>query len=254
MKASVVTFTILRYHSGQQYHAFANIGRWMMKPFSAGGLRFQKMMGSGRGFGLIPDFSTYVFLAVWDNEQAARSFFQADRWQQYSRKAAQTGTLWMEPIKSHGQWSGENPFAPEQAQVITPNLPVAVLTRATIRTGALLDFWRHVPQARSRLGEQPNLLFSIGVGEKPLVQQCTVSVWRNAAAIDQFAYRQSGHKEIVKATRQRRWYTEELFARFSVRSAEGSIFTTIDQLVKAATFPTGTTLTEQSAVSAPDSK
>lgn len=235
MKVPIVTFTVLRYKPGSWYSAFANMGRWLMKPFVSDGLQFQKMMGSGRGFGVIPDFSTYVFLAVWDSEKAAQLFFRSERWMQFVRKASQTGVLWMEPLKSHGQWDGVNPFSASAGKPSGHTLPVAVLTRATIRTGALLDFWRHVPQARSRLSAHRNsLLFSIGVGEKPLVQQCTISVWRDAVAIDQFAYRQSGHKEIVKATRQRQWYTEELFARFTVRQAEGEFFKEVSQQTQEA--------------------
>jgi hypothetical protein len=45
--------------------------------------------------------------------------------------------------------------------------------------------------------------------------------------VEQYAYRQSGHKEVVRLTRQRNWYTEELFARFSVVGAEGELFTKI---------------------------
>ena len=73
-----------------------------------------------------------------------------------------------------------------------------------------LGFMEHLAAQGDRL------LFGIGVGEVPLVQQCTISVWRDAAAIDQYAYRQTGHREVVKLTRQRQWYSEELFARFAV--------------------------------------
>ena len=61
------------------------------------------------------------------------------------------------------------------------------------------------------------------------MQQATISVWRDAAAVEQFAYRQSGHKEIVRLTRQRRWYTEELFARFTVLAMEGPFFSQVAQ-------------------------
>jgi heme-degrading monooxygenase HmoA len=64
-------------------------------------------------------------------------------------------------------------------------------------------------------------LLAIGAGEKPFIQQCTVSVWKNEKIINQFAYRQSGHKEVVRRTRERRWYSEELFARFEVIGSEG---------------------------------
>ncbi|MGA0557320.1 DUF3291 domain-containing protein [Larkinella sp. VNQ87] len=220
----LVTFTLLRYPLRGWYRAFANMGRWMMQPFRAQGLQFQKMMGCGRNFGLVPDLSAYAFLGVWTDEQAARQFFASDRWRQVCQGASETGSLYLAPLRSHGSWDGQNPFGPS-AGARSNGLPVAVLTRATIRTAALPDFWRHIPQARQRLNAHADeLLLALGVGEKPLVQQCTVSVWKNEKIIDQFAYRQSGHKEVVRLTRERRWYSEELFARFAVVGSEGTFF------------------------------
>lgn len=222
-KTTVVTFTLLNYPVRYWYRAFANMGRWLMRPFQAEGLRFQKLMGSGRHFSAWPDWSTYVFLGVWDSEEAARNFFGSGVWANHTAGTTATGTLWLQPYQSHGQWDGLNPFECDPEAARPPGGPVAVLTRATIRTGALIDFWRHVPQARARLkSHADDLLFSVGVGEKPVVQQCTVSVWQSEQAISQFAYRESGHKEVVRRTRERRWYTEELFARFSVTGANGS--------------------------------
>ena len=218
----IVTFTLLRYPPRSWYPAFANMGRWVMQPFQANGLRFQKMMGCGRDFGLIPDLSAYVFLGVWNDEKAARLFFESDRWKQLCKSTKEVGTIYMNPIRSHGEWDGQNPFA--AAAVPQPTgLPIAVLTRATIRLAALPDFWRHIPQVRQRLKDHADeLLLAIGVGEKPIVQQCTISVWKDEKIIDQFAYRQSGHKEVVRRTRERRWYSEELFARFAVVASEGT--------------------------------
>lgn len=232
---SLVTVTILNFPAGQRYRAFANMGRWLMKPFVAPGLGFQKMMGTGKNFGLWPDLSRYVFVGVWETEAQAQTFFTAAQWQPFlPTEAASTdslvSTLYLQPIKSHGRWDGVDPFQPNGNVPETPaptdadtsDRPIAVLTRASIRTGALLDFWRNVPEARKRIDEQgDNLLLALGAGEKPVVQQCTISVWRNAALVDQFAYRQSGHREIVKKTRQRNWYSEELFARFRVLKMEG---------------------------------
>jgi hypothetical protein len=45
----------------------------------------------------------------------------------------------MNPIRSHGEWDGENPFV-SQAVSRSDGFPVAVLTRATIRLPALPDF------------------------------------------------------------------------------------------------------------------
>jgi heme-degrading monooxygenase HmoA len=231
---SLVTVTVLQFPPGQRYRAFANMGRWLMNPFDTPGLSFQKMMGTGKNFGLWPDFSRYVFVGVWKTEAEAQHFFATEQWRSFLPRNTdsaenQTGTLYLQPIKSHGLWDGVDPFTPSSIgpgpnEPVAPagNAPIAVLTRASIRTGALVDFWRNVPEARKRIDEQgDNLLLALGAGEKPLVQQCTISVWRNAALVDQFAYRQSGHREIVKKTRQRKWYSEELFARFTVLKMEG---------------------------------
>lgn len=218
----IVTFTLLRYPARGWYPAFANMGRWVMRPFQSEGLHFQKMMGCGRNFGLIPDLSAYVFLGVWTDEQAARFFFESDRWKTLCKSTKEVGTLYMSPLRSHGAWDGQNPFeVPEPLR--STGFPVAVLTRATLRLAALPDFWRHIPQARQRLkAHADDLLLAIGVGEKPFTQQCTISVWKDEKTIDQFAYRQSGHKEVVRLTRERRWYSEELFARFAVVGSEGT--------------------------------
>lgn len=232
MPVPTVTVTIFRYLPAARFRAFANMGRVLMQPIRAHGLRFSKLMGSGINFGLRPDFSTYVHLGIWENDELANAFPQTDAYHHLAEGTEQTGVLYLNPQRSHGLWDGQNPFMneptdtqPESRKSLPDTGPVAVLTRATIRPRALPDFWRHVPQARQRLHDhQHDLLFGIGVGEAPLVQQCTISVWRSPAAVDQYAYRQSGHREVVRLTRQRQWYSEELFARFRVLGAEGPLF------------------------------
>ncbi|AQG81861.1 DUF3291 domain-containing protein [Spirosoma montaniterrae] len=223
---SLVTVTVLRYQPRMRFRAFANMGRVLMQPIRAEGLRFSKLMGSGIDFGLIPDLSTYVHLGVWEDTEHANAFQQTSAYHQLQDGTEQVRTLYLSPLKSHGHWDGINPFPVVSQQPRQDCSLMAVLTRATIRPRALPDFWRHVPQARQRLREQGDkLLFGIGVGEVPLIQQCTISVWRDAAAVDQYAYRQSGHREVVRLTRQRNWYSEELFARFRVLQGAEDMFT-----------------------------
>lgn len=239
---SIVTITVLQYEPLSRLRAFANMGRVLSSPFRAEGLEFSKLMGSGFNFGVIPNLSTYVFLGVWNDDRAARTFPQTEIYHRLSQGTGQTSTLYLQPQRAHGLWDGQNPFNFSQESRTTNHKsrwgtaqttnPVAVLTRATIRPRALLDFWRHVPQARQRLTDHADdLLFGIGVGEVPLIQQCTISVWRDAAAVDRYAYRQSGHKEVVRLTRERKWYSEELFARFDVLQAEGDLFEPVNRLL-----------------------
>ena len=235
---SIVTVTVFRYKPLARFRAFANMGRVLSQPFRAEGLRFSKLMGTGINFGLVPDLSTYVFLGVWDDDATACNFLQTDVYQHLSQGAGQTSTLYLQPQRAHGLWDGQNPFTVNSDQLSAnkhpklsadKHVPITVLTRATIRPRALPDFWRHVPQARQRLTDHADdLLFGIGVGEVPIVQQCTISVWRNAAAVDRYAYRQSGHREVVRLTRERKWYSEEMFARFGVMRAEGPLFAAVE--------------------------
>jgi hypothetical protein len=46
-------------------------------------------------------------------------------------------------------------------------------------------------------------------------------VWRDTTDLVGFAYGRSEHRTMIAATPVRRWYAEELFARFMVLDADG---------------------------------
>ena len=46
-------------------------------------------------------------------------------------------------------------------------------------------------------------------------------MWRDAADLTAFAYRQPEHRAVIARTPADRWYAEELFARFAVRDISG---------------------------------
>ena len=81
---------------------------------------------------------------------------------------------------------------------------------------------KHVPEASASLKEQEGLILSIGVGEVPLIYQATFSVWQNMEAVKQYAYRNPAHGQVVRKTRDRDWYSEEMFTRFRVEGMEGT--------------------------------
>jgi hypothetical protein len=64
---------------------------------------------------------------------------------------------------------------------------------------------------------------SVGIGEVPFIKQATFSIWESLDDVKQFAYRQRQHAEIIKLTRQEDWYSEDLFARFSIIQSFGTI-------------------------------
>jgi hypothetical protein len=51
--------------------------------------------------------------------------------------------------------------------------------------------------------------------------QGTVSLWRSAADLTAFAYRQPEHRAVIERTPADRWYAEDLFARFAVLDVGG---------------------------------
>jgi hypothetical protein len=53
--------------------------------------------------------------------------------------------------------------------------------------------------------------------------QGTFSVWQDPDALQQFAYGRPAHRAVVRRTREVGWYAEELFARFGVLAAHGTV-------------------------------
>ena len=174
--------------------------------------------GAGAGFSLRPDFSTYALLTVWDTEQCkVKAFDKAAVLQNFFDRSAKQRIYSLSPIHTHGNWSGQSPF---EVQKPLGDKPIGVITRATLNPTRLLEFWRHVPQASRAIKQAKGVGFFKGIGEWPFVQQATFSVWESAEAIRTFAYVSQAHASIVKKTRQRKWYKEDMFNRFEVLSEE----------------------------------
>lgn len=218
-----VTLSLLQFDGwADRWWMFTQMGLAYGSLAAAEGLQFGRLLGSGggNGFAIRPNFGVYAWLGVWKDAQAAAHFFeQHPWWQQALGRSKQQATLWLAPTMVHGQWAGQQPF--DINQVYDPKQPTAVITRATIRTRKLLDFWRYVPQTSASVHKQPDRLLSIGIGEYPIFMQATFSLWRSGKAMQDFAYQQQDHREVVRLTRERDWYKEEMFARFSLLKTEG---------------------------------
>lgn len=185
------------------------------------GLQFMKMLGSGGGdgFSLWPNFKQYGMLTVWDDASQATAFSKSNLTNFYHR--ADTGyTILMQPVKVHGEWSGQCPFSPGSATV-AEDQPLAVITRASIKPGKALTFWWQVPGASKSLTQHPDHLFAVGIGEVPLLEQATFSVWKSGAAMKEFAYTNKAHSKVIRQTRELQWYKEEMFARFTLLATYG---------------------------------
>ena len=187
------------------------------------GLSFYRLLGSGKGKGFnpFPDWSVYCLLQVWESEEAAHTFFNSsDLIQQYSERTDELFTLYMKNISAGGTWVGKNPF--EKGADLDSTLPIAVITRATIKWNWLIRFWKYVPTSQEPLDENEGLIYTKGIGEIPIVQMATFSLWKNFESVKQFAYNSKQHQEAVRRTRKNEWYREELFARFQPYKSVGT--------------------------------
>jgi hypothetical protein len=188
------------------------------------GLLFYKLLGSGQGqgFSIKPNFRRYGLICTWENEEAADEFLErSDLMLEYRLHTFEIWSVKLLPLQAHGLWDGQQPFTPQLPATAATDGPVAVLTRASIRWRALPQFWRYTPKASKALEKAQGLICSIGLGELPLIRQATFSVWESAEAMKQYAYRNPMHQEVIKRTRAERWYSEELFARFTPIESQG---------------------------------
>jgi hypothetical protein len=70
--------------------------------------------------------------------------------------------------------------------------PVMVLTRASIRLSKLFLFEKSGRSQQSL--DYDGLALSIGVGEWPLIQQATLSIWKTQAEMIDYAYKNENTK------------------------------------------------------------
>ena len=215
-----ITQLYLFHFKKHRFWAFSQMGLGYRHLVDVSGLSFVKLLGTGggSGFSLRPDFSTYGLLLVWKNADFARAFEDNILLKAYKERAFSYRKLGLQNYKSQGLWSGQQPF--EAGTAMRPDAPVAIITRATLRWNRLWSFWRNVPKASRSIEAAKGVTFFKGIGEWPFIQQATISLWIHQEAVMEFAYRQKAHAEIVKKTRQKKWYAEDLFARFHVLDEE----------------------------------
>ncbi|RBQ03207.1 DUF3291 domain-containing protein [Pedobacter miscanthi] len=187
--------------------------------------RFWKLMGSGKGaqVDLAPDFKHWAVLTTWENQQDCDTFYQNSfviKW--FNFFGTESFTILLNPLSSHGLWSKKEPFKIEKSHKNHTG-KVAVITRAAIRFNKLKEFKQNIKRAADAMRNAPGFILSAGIGENPFFDQATFSIWEDAESMKAYAYKSFDHSDIIKLTREREWYKEELFARFEIIDSWGTL-------------------------------
>ncbi|HET8829959.1 MAG TPA: DUF3291 domain-containing protein [Pelobium sp.] len=220
----LVSITLVRYSKLLIPFAFIAMAVHRLPLYFTTGCTFWKLVGCGKNgtFDINPDFQQWGLLAVWQNKADFENFhkdsFVAKWWKIFCHEQSH---IVLNPISSHGKWSGKEPFGnPKNKQ---PEGKVAVLTRATVRPSRLKNFWKNVPPIASIMNKTKGFISSTGIGEAPFFMQATFSIWDSVEDVVKFAYKDEEHAKVVKLTRDENWYSEELFARFSIVEVKGNL-------------------------------
>ena len=192
---------------------------------AAPGVLFAKLLGTGDGRTFTvrdADLRRWGLLATWTDPAAATAFERSTTARRWRRLAEETWRVELRPLATRGRWSGREPFGRSRGPGRWAG-PVAAVTRARLAVRTAPTFWRAVSPVSADLAGRPGLRLAVGIGEAPVGLQGTFSVWDSGRSLRAFAYAGAAHADVVRRTAEERWYAEELFARFAVVGATGTV-------------------------------
>lgn len=186
------------------------------------GLRFAKVMGSGAGggFGLRPSGTHQGLICLFDHREQAQAFLVGPWADGYRQRARRWWSGVLDIASARGSWDGLAWAPASPAAQESPDPRIAVLTRASIRPRKALAFWRHAPPAEAALAAAPGCELAIGLGEAPVLRQCTFSVWRDLPAMTAYAH-SGAHGHAAQAAWRDGAFSESMFVRLRLLASAG---------------------------------
>jgi hypothetical protein len=161
----------------------------------------------------------FGLVAAWEEDGALEDFLRSDH-----RLAGSLVAGWharLEPLRVSGAWPAM-PGLPERQIAVEDDEPVAVLTLGRPRLTRLRPFLRSAGSAEAEVVKAPGLLAAIGLARPPRLVS-TFSLWRSAAAMRDYSYRDGGnHMAAVRADRKRPFHHESAFIRFRPYASAGA--------------------------------
>ncbi len=238
--APVASFHLVREPWWGAPVALARLGTDRLRLRGTPGLRFVRLLGTGRGAAATgADLARSALFAVWESAEALAAFEEGwfgARMAHVRTHGGEAYALRLALVSGRGRWGGRDVLDELHPGTPAGEGPVAVLTRATVRPSRWHRFRESRPPVSAELAAAPGLRAAVAVGEAPIGLQATFSVWSDVAAMRAFA-RAPHHRDVVRRTRREDWYGEELFARFAPVGSAGT-WDGRDPLIGT---PTGTT-------------
>ena len=221
----IVALTITKFPTRNILFAFLGMALLRVPMWLNKHCRFWKLMGSGKNaeVDLKPDFKHWAILTTWDVKERCDEFYKQSfviKWFRFF--GIEEFTILLKPLSSHGLWSGIQPFKHDKDYSVK-STKVAVITRAAINFGKVKEFRSNIKKAAEAMRKAEGFILSAGVGENPFFDQATFSIWENLEVMKNYAYKSVDHSNVIKLTRERKWYSEELFARFEIIESHGSL-------------------------------
>jgi len=195
----------------------------------APGLLFGKVMGSGSdgGFSLRPSSTHQGVIALFRSTEQALGFMDGPLMAAFKARATSFWSGLMSVESARGSWDGQG-WAPSPLPSPLPELVseppqpqlLAALTRASIRPAKAVAFWKQAPAAQDELRRSPGCLLAMGLGEAPLLRQCTFSLWEDTASM--LAYSLNGaHRRAIEQAYSKNYFSESMFARMRLLTSRG---------------------------------
>ena len=180
------------------------------------GQEFFKLLGTGskNGFSVFPDFSNYAMISSWKDDSDRKAFLEKNKiMTTILSKCHERIEIKIDPYEFKGSWNQHNPFNIDSSY---KGKKILILTRARVRFQKILEFLINTSTASKSIKNHSGALYYKGVGELPIIEQSTISIWESEEKMKLYAYNNSDHMKIIMKARKRRWYSEELFVRFNI--------------------------------------
>jgi heme-degrading monooxygenase HmoA len=184
------------------------------------GLKFIKLLGTGSkdGFSIIPDFSSYVIITSWKNDDFRKKFIDENElFNEITKKSSKRIEIKIDPYNYIGSWNGIIPFKNKSSY---KEGKIFVLTRARVKLNKLINFFISTSSAAKSINSKEGAEYYKGIGELPIIEQATISIWESEQSMKDYAYSDKRHLKIINKARKNKWYSEELFVRSNIISSK----------------------------------